>query len=230
MDSLNTHRSWGAEQRLEFIEFRLFWEGGVNRSDITERFGVSVPQASNDLARYRELAPTNLRYDSSEKLYLPTPDFQPKLLKPNAERYLAQLKAISDQVIGHDDTWIAELPAVGVTPIPSRRVEPQLLKHFLTAVRSKRSMTILYQSLNDQRPDPIWREISPHAFASDGLRWHVRAYCHIERRFKDFIISRCWRFKHFGEPLANAEQDINWSSSPLSRIPRTEAGTHRASG
>ena len=23
---------WGVEQRLEFIEFRLFWEGGINRS------------------------------------------------------------------------------------------------------------------------------------------------------------------------------------------------------
>ena len=37
---------WGVEKRLEFIEFRLFWEGGINRADIMERFGVSVPQAS----------------------------------------------------------------------------------------------------------------------------------------------------------------------------------------
>ena len=44
---------WGVEQRLEFIEFRLFWEGGVNRSDITACFGVSVPQASKDLSQYR---------------------------------------------------------------------------------------------------------------------------------------------------------------------------------
>ena len=40
---------WGIERRLEFIEFRLYWEGGVNRSDIVEEFGVSVPQASKDL-------------------------------------------------------------------------------------------------------------------------------------------------------------------------------------
>ena len=40
---------WGVEQRLEFIEFRLFWEGGINRGDIIEIFGVSVPQASKDL-------------------------------------------------------------------------------------------------------------------------------------------------------------------------------------
>ncbi|WP_348525014.1 hypothetical protein [Pararhodobacter sp. SW119] len=42
---------WGIEQRLEFIEFRLFWEGHVNRSDLMDQFGVSVNQASTDLNR-----------------------------------------------------------------------------------------------------------------------------------------------------------------------------------
>ena len=48
---------WGVERRLEFIEFRLFWEGGVNRSDLIDTFGVSVPQASKDLTHYQERAP-----------------------------------------------------------------------------------------------------------------------------------------------------------------------------
>ena len=29
-------------QRLEFIEFRLFWEGHMNRIDLMDQFGVSV--------------------------------------------------------------------------------------------------------------------------------------------------------------------------------------------
>lgn len=37
---------WGVAQRLEFIEFRLFWESHVNRSDLMEQFGLSVNQAS----------------------------------------------------------------------------------------------------------------------------------------------------------------------------------------
>jgi hypothetical protein len=41
-ESLTTLK-WGVERRLEFIEFRLFWEGGVNRSDIIDMFGVSSP-------------------------------------------------------------------------------------------------------------------------------------------------------------------------------------------
>lgn len=212
MDRPSARLRWGAEQRLEFIEFRLFWDGWVNRSDITERFGVSVPQASNDLTQYREIAPTNIRYDSSEKRYLPTPEFCPKLLNPNAERYLAQLKAISEDVITPSDTWIAELPDVGVTPIPTRRVQPDALRQFLMAVRSKRSIAIKYQSMNDMRPDPTWREITPHAFGSDGLRWHLRAYCHIERGFKDFIISRCLQIGQMGEPIADPADDRAWST------------------
>ena len=62
---------WGIEQRLEFIEFRLYWEGAINRSDIMGRFGVSMPQASKDLSRYQELAPENMAYNKSEKRYLP---------------------------------------------------------------------------------------------------------------------------------------------------------------
>ena len=56
---------WGVEQPLEFMELRLFWEGGVNRSDIIDVFWVSVPQASKDLSLYQERAPGNVDYDKS---------------------------------------------------------------------------------------------------------------------------------------------------------------------
>ena len=32
---------WGVERRLEFIDFRLFWDGRINRGDLTEQFGIS---------------------------------------------------------------------------------------------------------------------------------------------------------------------------------------------
>ena len=61
---------WGVERRLEFIEFRLFWEGSINRADIVEYFGVSVPQASKDLTLYQERAPGNMEYDTRGKRYV----------------------------------------------------------------------------------------------------------------------------------------------------------------
>ncbi len=80
--------TWGVERRLEFIEFRLFWEGGVNRSDIIEKFGVSVPQASKDLTLYQERAPQNAVYDKSAKRYVASDRFEPCFLKPDPSRYL----------------------------------------------------------------------------------------------------------------------------------------------
>ena len=77
MDEETTGLRWGVERRLEFIEFRLFWEGRLNRSDITDFFGVSVPQASKDLSLYQELAPGNMDYDKSEKRYVAGPGFKP---------------------------------------------------------------------------------------------------------------------------------------------------------
>jgi hypothetical protein len=200
---------WGIEQRLDFIEFRLFWDGSLNRSDIIRRFGVSTPQASADLAQYRELAPENIDYDKSAKRYVATPNFRPRF-EPNAERYLAQLKALTENVISLDDTWFGVLPEIDVVPIPARRADSNLLRRLLMAVRDGRSISIEYQSLNDSRPDPIWREITPHAFGSDGLRWHVRAFCHIELVFKDFLLSRCLQIGEMGTPLAVGAQDTDW--------------------
>ena len=57
----------GIEQRLEFVDFRLFWEGKINRADIIDRFKISIPQASKDLTLYESLAPGNLEYDASGK-------------------------------------------------------------------------------------------------------------------------------------------------------------------
>ena len=73
---------WGLEKRLQFIEFRTYWEGGINRADIIGQFGVSVPQASKDLNLYQEKVPGNLVYDKSQKRYCGAADFKPAFLQP----------------------------------------------------------------------------------------------------------------------------------------------------
>ena len=212
MDKPDERIRWGTEQRLEFIDFRVFWEGGVNRSDITQRFGVSVPQASNDLTLYQKLAPANLRYDSSEKRYVPSPSFEPRFMKPNADRYLTQLKAVSDHILSLDDTWLFRPPDFDGMPVPTRRVDPAILKRLIATIRTEGSIEILFQSMNPRRPEAIWRRITPHAFAHDGLRWHVRAFCHMESKFKDFIISRCQELRSEDAPGAKPSDDRQWQA------------------
>ena len=201
---------WGVEKRLEFIEFRLFWEGGINRSDITSFFGVSVPQASKDLSHYRTAAPDNVRYDLSEKRYLASDDFVPRFLKPDADRYLSQLVLATDLSFGRERNWLRSPPRVDTMPVPHRRVEVDVLRQILYAVRKPASIEISYQSMNERRPGPLWRRITPHAFGSDGLRWHVRAFCHIDEKFKDFLFSRCFGTREMAGPGAQGEDDVNW--------------------
>jgi predicted DNA-binding transcriptional regulator YafY len=202
---------WGVERRLEFVEFRLYWEGGVNRSDIVDQFGVSVQQASKDLALYQEQAPTNIVYDRREKRYFASDAFHPKFIELDAAAYLDRLAPTDatggDFRGGSHVTMVADR-----LPIPQRRIASNSLRSLLAAVRENRSIEILYQSMSEARPEPLWRRVSPHAFATDGLRWHARAYCHIDKKFKDFILSRCLDCRGPGEAGSVPGSDDLWHS------------------
>jgi hypothetical protein len=113
---------WGVERRLEFIEFRLFWEGGVNRADIIEMFDVSVPQASKDLTLYQERAPNNAIYDKSAKRYVAGNHFQPCFLKPDPAAYLNQLRTVSEGILDRSHAWIGESLPYDAAPTPVRGV------------------------------------------------------------------------------------------------------------
>jgi hypothetical protein len=210
MEQSTQKKRWGVERRLEFIEFVSYWEGTINRSHIMEHFGVSAPQASSDLTAYQQLAPGNLRYDLSSKRYVATDEFKCKLIRPDADRYLGQLTALSTHSVELEDTWLNSAPVTDVIPIPTRRVEPIILFGILKAIRSKKSIEIEYQSLNTATLNTQWRRITPHAFASDGFRWHMRAYCHKDKRFKDFLLSRCSGTRGEAAPGSSVEADEKW--------------------
>lgn len=202
---------WGIEQRLEFIEFRLFWEGGINRAALKQQFGISIPQASNDLRRYEEQAPGNLTYDKSLKRYFASSTFAPKFFVPDADQYLSRLRSAADQRTAQVDAWFSQIPAAESMPLPHRLVQVEVLRELLDSIRRGRSLHVLYQSMNPKRPEALWRWISPHAFANDGLRWHVRAFCHLERKFKDFLLSRCLQTGEDGPQEASSDSDRNWN-------------------
>ncbi len=212
MSEAETSLRWGVERRLEFIEFRLFWEGGINRGDIMEFFGVSVPQASKDLSLYQELAPGNLSYDRSAKRYLASKSFRPRFLEPDPDRYLAQLRSLADDLAPDTQTWLGLVPDMGVLPIPHRQVKADVLRTLLAVMRARQSIEVNYLSLNPERTDAQWRRITPHAIGSDGLRWHVRAFCHIDNRFKDFLLSRCLGQARPGAAGAEPGADEDWQT------------------
>ena len=199
---------WVVERRLEFIEFRLFWEGHVNRSDLIDAFGISVNQASTDLNRYLGLAAENMVYDKSARTYVRGSDFTPLFLKPDASRYLSQLRSVADGILDQSDAWIGQFPPYDATPTPARAVNAKSLRSIVAAIRRSEAIEIKYQSLSN--PEPKWRWITPHAIGFDGFRWHARAFCEIDKTFKDFLLSRIIEFRTTRPSDCDPESDAEW--------------------
>ena len=202
---------WSQERRLQFIDFRLQWEGRINRRDVTEFFKISVPQASADIARYGELAPGNLEYDTSSRTYVATAVFVPHFESSGARQYLSQLVALERQILTSDQAFLSFRPPMASVPLPSRTIEPKTLAHMLQAIAERARLQIRYQSI--ARDEAQERFISPHAFGYDGARWHVRAYCHQREGFRDFVFGR---ILSAGQPVASAvdpADDREWHTN-----------------
>jgi len=199
---------WGQDRRLEFIDWRLRWEGRINRSDLTSFFGISVPQASLDIARYLDLAPLNAVYDRSNRVYLTGNKFAPFFEATNSERFLNELLARSTGVLQHELGYSGWTPPTDLPPNPARSVPAPVLLTLLRAIREAVRVDVLYQSISST--EPVNRQVSPHALGFDGFRWHVRAYCHRRNAFLDFVVARMLEVSVANEPAQDAAGDDAW--------------------
>lgn len=207
---------WGVERRLEFIEFRLFWEGHVNRGDLMGAFGVSVNQASTDLNRYISMAAENIAYDKSARTYIRGPKFAPLFLRPDASRYLSQLRSVADGILDRANAWIGQLPSYDAAPTPVRGVDADILRSVIGAIRRSDAIEVKYQSLSGA--EPRWRWIAPHAIGFDGFRWHARAFCLTDQKFKDFLLSRIIKIRSRKPSEISAERDTDWNEQVILEI------------
>ena len=202
--------NWGAERRNAFIEFRVYWHGRINRSDLMETFGISLQQASLDLSGYAEQWSRNLVYDKSQRAYVRGKNFTPHFITPSAEDYFAQLRAVDQGLVSREQSWISVFPGYGATPTPARGVAPETLRDVLAAIHEPAALQVTYQSMS--QPEPSARWIEPHALAFDGFRWHARAFCQNDQVFKDFLLSRIVEIGKRGPVTADQQSDTDWHS------------------
>ncbi|MXO60919.1 WYL domain-containing protein [Altererythrobacter salegens] len=207
-------RSWTQIRRFEFIEWKLFWEGLLNRSDLEDQFDISTPQASVDLRNYREEAGENITYDATVKSFVPAPDLKPRFLKASADRLLLQLRAWMTGALPREDLWFKTLPPVAIAPDIVRHVEPKMLRAILRAIQRKEAINVLYQSLTNTR----WRMVAPHALAFDGYRWHMRAWACDRGDFRDFVISRVQKIGKSEAASYDVADDIEWNTITTLRL------------
>jgi hypothetical protein len=201
---------WSIEQRLAFIEERLFWLGAVNRTDLVRRFGVSMSQASGDIARYLAREPAGVSYDKSAKRYVAGEAFRPVLAAPSAARFLGELRLVDIGILAADDTMLGTVPPFDAAPVPERRIDPLVLRAAVRAMREHAALDVLYQSMS--RAEPTRRMIEPHALAHDGFRWHVRAFDRDSGEFRDFVLGRLSKPKAAGPAKSAPADDKDWQS------------------
>lgn len=229
MSSHNHHANWAKEKRYEFIDFRLFWHGKVNRADLEENFGISTQQASLDINTYLKLAPNNLTYDKSKRTYVRGANFKALVQDITASTYLRQILAINEDVVRLDQVWLQQLPAFGATPTPIRTINAEILRDVLEAIEAGNGLRIKYQSMSSAHPSS--RIIDPHAIGFDGFRWHARAFCRKDQLFKDFVVARMTKVEPAGPAASMSKEDQDWNSFvtlEISPHPELSAGQSKA--
>lgn len=205
-------------ERLAYIDYKVFFSGELRRADLESRFGIAPAAATRDLTCYRGLAPSNLAYDSSAKLYTIGDCFSP--ITPFVlDRALAWLRQ------GYGDGLALnierQIPTAGADLLAPPPIET--LGIVARAIHRGLALCVRYQSLSSGASD---RNIVPLALIDNGLRWHVRAYDRKNSRFGDFVINRISNAKVATIPMAEEEtlaEDEQWNNHiELELVPHPE--------
>lgn len=207
-------RPWIQNRRFEFIEWKLFWEGQLNRKDLESQFEISTPQASIDLKRYRELTGENIDYSGTEKAFVPAKGLKTRFMQPSADRLLLQLRALMAAALPRRDVWFKSLPPIDMAPDLVRHVDPDCLRLVLRAIRTRSAIHVQYQSLTNIR----WRWVAPHAMAFDGYRWHLRAWACDRNDYRDFVLSRIGEIGKIEPAIYDPDDDVEWNTHATLRL------------
>ena len=198
--------SHAQRERLAYIDFRLYFMGEVGRPDLASRFGVAPAAATRDLALYREVAPQNIEFDGSNKIYRIGKAFTP-LFDHAPQRVLSALSlGFGDGVNGES---LPMLPCESPAALSSPRMD--VLAPICRAIHAKRPVAIRYHSMSSGESE---RVIVPFALVDTGLRWHVRAFDRKSGEFRDFVVTRIEAPTLVDEePKANErpDNDIQWT-------------------
>lgn len=198
--------SHGQRERLAYIDFRLYFFGEIGRPDLSGRFGVAPAGATRDLALYREIAPQNIEFDGSSKIYRIGKDFAP-LFEHASQRVLSAL------ALGFGDGVNGELHPLLPCESPAVLSRPRMdvLAPICRAIHAKRPVAIHYHSMSSGESE---RVIVPFALVDTGLRWHVRAFDRKSGEFRDFVVTRIEQPTLLNEDPQSHElpdNDIQWT-------------------
>jgi WYL domain len=173
-------------ERLCFIDFRLMFLGTCSRIDVMNRYKVALAVPTRDFSCYRELAPENLEFDGSKKIYRPTKNFKP-LFDHNPYSVLVALTTggstgQENGLLSASNGYLTSIPNLHLN-LPNLNVLAALSR----AINEKKVVSVTYYSYTVGLSK---RNLIPYALFESGTRWCVRAFCRLSQQFKNFAINR----------------------------------------
>lgn len=194
-------------ERLAYIDFRVYFLGELGRSDLTERFQTGPAGATRDIAMYRSLAPDNLDFDGTKKVYVPSATFEP-LFQHGAGRVLTALS----EGFG-DGVHSAERPLVPCEfPMALSLPHVSVLAPITRAIHRRKAVRLKYHSRSSGL---VAREVVPLALVNIGTRWHTRVFDRKSGSFRDFVLTRILEPQVLEDSPVREEEtaqaDLQWS-------------------
>ncbi|MBA4500946.1 WYL domain-containing protein [Marinobacterium marinum] len=208
--NITTALSWERMAQFHLIEVIALWEGRLTSNHLQDAFSIGRNKASDILKSYQQVAPGNIYHCSQTRGYVPDTEFDPCFSHGEVHEYLDLLHSNSfrDSHFYALQTWQA--PIDRLHPL-TRPVNPDVVRVIMQAVRQKQRITVCYRSFSN--PDGAERLIAPHTLVSASGRWHVRAFCEKDQRFKDFMLHRFVSIPEIDSDrleMANPEHDKEW--------------------
>ncbi len=195
-------------ERFRFVELLLYWEGGINTSQLTNQFNIGRQQASKDIGDYQRLTGNKLEYSAVKKLYSPIGAMELAFTQGVADEYLWFASGISHSP--HDQ---ARIVGFIVNP-PLRKISKDLVQVLVAAQRYQKCLEVDYRSLTN--PSADGRLIWPQRFVYTCGRWHVRAWCERSQSYRDFVMARFFGTPSIEDSTAmNLPADVAWNTEVL---------------
>jgi hypothetical protein len=194
-------------ERLAYIDFRVYFLGELRRSDLTDRFQTGPAGATRDIAMYRSLAPDNLDFDGTSKVYVPSANFKPLFQHSPGRVLVALSEGVGDGVHSAVRPLVpCEFPSALSLPSVS------VLAPITRAIHRGKAVRLKYRSRSSGLSE---REVVPLALVNIGTRWHARVFDRKSQEYRDFVLTRMLEPRLLEDsPVSEDEtvqSDFQWS-------------------